>query len=110
MKNWEQQATPESHDISVDNPLLVIEYQNTPELPSSFRRSDDSYRRSAALDLNTTRQTLPPAVCVVDLRQEPHGFINGIPVSWYGLRNWTYAEKSGEAIEQLENELITQLN
>ena len=81
----------------------------TPTPPGMAGRASAA-RQFSALDLNTTRQTLPPAVCVVDLRQEPHGFINGIPVSWYGLRNWTYAEKSGEAIEQLENELITQLN
>jgi len=131
MRNLELQATLESHDISIDNPLLVVEFQNTSQLPSNFRRSDDPYancdgplptrsglerlRASAArqfsgLDLATTLKRLSGRVSVVDLRQEPHGFIDGDPVSWYGLRNWTYAEKSGEEIEELERSLISQLN
>ena len=131
MRKLELQATPESHDISIDNPLLVVEYQNTSQLPSNFRRSDDPYancdgplptrsglerlRASAArqfsgLDLATTLERLSGSVCVVDLRQEPHGFIDGDPVSWYGLRNWTYADKSSEAIAELERKLVSQLN
>ena len=131
MRNLEIQSTPQSHDISIDNPLLVIDCENTPELPSNFRKSDDSYRicdgplptrngldrlrASAArqfsgLDLPTTLKRLSGSVYVVDLRQEPHGFIDGKPVSWYGLRNWTYAEKSDEEIAELEKRLMAQLN
>jgi len=31
---------------------------------------------------------LAKKVVVVDLRQESHGFVNDIPVSWYGPKNW----------------------
>jgi hypothetical protein len=131
MRNLELQATPESHDISIDNPLLVVDFQNASQLPSNFRRSDAPYRacdgplptrsglerlrasaarQFSSLDLATTLKGLSRRVCVVDLRQEPHGFIDGDAVSWYGLRNWTYAEKSGEEIEELERSLISELN
>ena len=49
-----------------------------------------------------TRRQLPGSVHVIDLRQEPHGFINGIPVSWYGPQNQTYASLSPGEIERLE--------
>nr|WP_315410190.1 protein tyrosine phosphatase [uncultured Selenomonas sp.] len=28
------------------------------------------------------------AICIVDLREESHGFFDGIAVSWYGERDW----------------------
>lgn len=30
----------------------------------------------------------------VDLRQESHGYFDGLPVSWYGLRDWGNADKN----------------
>lgn len=30
----------------------------------------------------------------VDLRQESHGYLDGIPVSWYGERDWANLGKS----------------
>ena len=27
-------------------------------------------------------------ICIVDLREESHGFFDGIAVSWYGEHDW----------------------
>ena len=43
-------------------------------------------------------------VIIVDLRQESHGFVNGIPISWYGSHNWANAGMSLEEIEKDEQE------
>ena len=43
-------------------------------------------------------------VIIIDLRQESHGLINGIPISWYGTHNWANVGMSLEAIERDEQE------
>ena len=43
-------------------------------------------------------------VIIVDLRQESHGLVNGIPISWYGSHNWANAGMTLEAIEKDEQE------
>jgi protein tyrosine phosphatase (PTP) superfamily phosphohydrolase (DUF442 family) len=43
------------------------------------------------------------------LRQECHGFVNGSPGSWYGLRNQTNAGKSDVEIAEQERELLSRL-
>ena len=43
-------------------------------------------------------------IIVIDLRRESHGFINGIPISWYGSHNWTNLDLSVEEIEADERE------
>ncbi|MBR1709763.1 MAG: dual specificity protein phosphatase family protein, partial [Clostridia bacterium] len=43
-------------------------------------------------------------VIIIDLRQESHGFVNGIPISWYGLHNWANVGMSLEEIERDEQE------
>lgn len=37
-------------------------------------------------------------IVLVDLRQESHGFVNGMPVSWYGKRNWANRGKGHFAV------------
>ena len=37
-------------------------------------------------------------VYIVDLRQESHGFVNGLPVSWYGERNWANRGETHRAV------------
>ncbi|MBF0482166.1 MAG: phosphatase [Desulfovibrionaceae bacterium] len=39
-------------------------------------------------DLIENVRPLAQKIILVDLRQESHGFINDIPVSWYGQKNW----------------------
>src|SRR5689334_11764067 len=41
-------------------------------------------------------------LCVVDLRQESHGFVNGAAVSWYATNNWGCAGLSDDEALALE--------
>jgi len=48
-------------------------------------------------------------IWVVDLRQESHGFIDGIPISWNGKKNAANVGKTAEQIQRLENSLLEEL-
>lgn len=45
-------------------------------------------------------------IWIVDLRQESHGFIDGLPVSWVGDRNAVNVNKSGTQISREEKKLL----
>jgi hypothetical protein len=49
-------------------------------------------------DFKEDIQNLAAKVIVVDLRQESHGFINGIPVSWYAPKNWANIGFDADAV------------
>ncbi|MBU2517174.1 MAG: hypothetical protein KKB57_06315 [Proteobacteria bacterium] len=89
--------------------VLILDEPPTRGLPLNFRTSSFAFQGKAkhpptrqGLDallisgssqfslaqLEVMRSKLPPPLTVVDLRQESHGFVNGLPVSWYGPRNW----------------------
>lgn len=48
-------------------------------------------------------------VYIVDLRQESHGFADGIPISWYGPRDWGNKGKSHHAVLQDEKNRLHHL-
>lgn len=48
-------------------------------------------------------------IIIVDLRQESHGFIDGVPVSWRGECNWANLHKSLQEIEKDEMERLNSL-
>jgi Inositol hexakisphosphate len=49
-------------------------------------------------------------IIVVDLREESHGFINGIPITWKELTTkWTNVGKTQEAIEEDEIERLHEI-
>lgn len=48
-------------------------------------------------------------IWIVDLRQESHGFLNGIAVSWYGDFNSANVGKTSAEISQLEQRMLKQL-
>lgn len=45
-------------------------------------------------------------VVVVDLRQESHGFLNGMGITWYCPKNWINKGKTRQEIEKEENDLL----
>ena len=45
-------------------------------------------------------------VYIVDLRQESHGFANGIPISWYGPRDWGNIGKNRHAVLRDEKDRL----
>lgn len=46
---------------------------------------------------------------IIDLRKESHGFINGIPVSWYISRNSLNEKRTPEQVLHFEKELLNGL-
>jgi len=52
--------------------------------------------------LRMIKEKLPgKKIVIVDLREESHGFINGIPVSWRGVHNWA---NMGKALADIEKD------
>lgn len=89
---------------------LVLDSQNNNEIPKKFRKSSDISNVEKNKNINLSglntlnisgskqfsEQNLPLIISniktslpitVVDLRQESHGFINGLPVSWANKKN-----------------------
>jgi len=89
---------------------LVLDSRNNNEIPKKFRKSSDISNVEKDKNVNLTglntlnisgskqfsEQNLPLIISniktslpitVVDLRQESHGFINGLPVSWANKKN-----------------------
>jgi hypothetical protein len=48
-------------------------------------------------------------ITVIDLRQETHGFVNGMPVSWYGKYDWADLSLSREEVIKLEHHKLDSL-
>lgn len=58
---------------------------------------------------NTLRTKTDGPIYIVDLRQETHLFVNGIPVSHYGKRNWGNVGKSQQRIINEERNYASEL-
>lgn len=111
-----------SLDLEIPTPLpkcfriptqpFVIESARVPS-----RVGLDKIRASASgqfseSDLALMLMKLPTnkKILVVDLREESHGFINGLPVSWrLPHTTWTNVQKSLVQIEENERELCQQV-
>lgn len=123
-------AFPETPESLRDKSLLVLDFPSASVIPENLRTTLDAYKTSAVntpprvgldtlrtsaarqfsdLDLVETLGRLPGSVHVIDLRQEPHGFINGMPVSWYSPQNQAYAHLSPETIQYLEVLWLSQI-
>lgn len=107
-----------NHDYT---PMLIQNMPNERVLPRHFRLSTDPLRETAAgmpstigLDtlqtsgsaqfsaesLNAILDKIPNKnVIIVDLREESHGFLDGMAVSWYTSRDWSNVGKSLAKIE-----------
>lgn len=90
--------------------ILIVNMENLSELPNKFRKSIDSIRASGSSQfsensLKIILDLLPQGqVTIVDLREESHGFINGIAVSWWIDRNWGNIGKSLAEIQKDEKQ------
>jgi protein-tyrosine phosphatase len=114
----------------MDEQILIIDFENTSELPKNFRTTRNGYqsegrppvtwsgldqlnasaaRQFSELDLITSLDQMSGQVCIVDLRQESHAFADGRPVSWYGLRNQSNAGKTDQQIADLEGSLVSEM-
>ena len=112
---------------SKEKPLLVID-ESPSFLPKNFRMTSDELLSGSNIStvglsdlhvmgsgqfsikqLKRIIKKIPDPI-VVDLRQESHGFINGIPVSWYGEKNWENHGKNNREIRNIESTLFDKLN
>lgn len=113
-------------------PYLIFDSDGNPEFPKNFRSSKTPYPKTTSktpsrLGLDTLNMSGSAqfthsnfnnmihalgikAGYVIDLRQESHGFLDGTPVSWYGIKNGVNKNKTPEEIALLENSLIEALN
>jgi len=117
--------------------ILIINSKNGEvnqgDLARNFRSTSDSYKRktgdplpsikglkelnilgSAQFSEQNLKKVLrhlnhPDHFFIVDLRQEWHGFLNGIPVSWYGVRNASNRGKSWSRIMSEEKIVLEEL-
>lgn len=113
---------------STGNPLLILNMWNEAELPRNFRTTSTSVPVSTSdtglkelkasgsaqfseLSLDLLIKTLGGnhLTTIVDLRQESHGFINGVAVSWYAEKNRLNIGKSLGEIEEDEKKLLTDI-
>jgi hypothetical protein len=93
-----------------DSVYLILDEPYSDSLPRNFRRSDGDLRRDhketpdtsglSRLNISGSAEfsdkSLPliknatgdKRLIDIDLRQETHGFVNGMPISWYGKYDW----------------------
>lgn len=105
--------------------LLIQNMENKDALPKRFRTSFDEIKATAEVpnpvvtglgelrvsgsgqfsykSLQEIQKKLnyPKKLHILDLRQESHGFINGIAVSWYAYKDW---ENIGKMLHEIQTE------
>lgn len=79
---------------------------DTLDASASGQFSEEQFRELAK---ELRRVAKGKKIYIIDLRQECHGFLNGIPVSWYSQYNWDNYDKSLEWIEATEKERLKSL-
>lgn len=107
-----------------NEPTLILNSLNSPSLPRNFRMTATpiEYENTQGLDtLNASAsgqfseqglkgmiEIIPGSnIVIIDLRQETHGFINGMAVSWSTDRNWG---NQGKTVDEIENEQYQRLH
>lgn len=114
-----------------ENSLIILNMPNHQTLPKKFRSAKDVLLLNVSpqlnlegLDLNISgsgqfsEESLnfflqylehPNNCYIIDLRQECHGFVNGLAVSWYTPRNWHNISKTSEQIQEEESMLLNKI-
>jgi len=97
------------------NSLLAIDGNMPATLPPKFRLINDSNMHVIGSGQFSKRQLIyikkiiNAPIIIVDLRQESHGFVNGLPVSWFGTKNWANKGKSTQTIDVEQQDLLNKL-
>ena len=97
--------------------LIPQEFRSTSELviPENIghvsREGLDELQASGSAQFSETElkmllQHLNKNVYIVDLRQESHGFVNGLPIAWYKRPNWENRGLENHEIHQKETLLL----
>lgn len=94
--------------------ILILNAANKQELPIGFRITPLNASASPQFSEGGLRKILEKLnrdnVIVVDLREEPHGYLNGNAVSWLSYHNWANQGKGKVSIVENENERIHKLS
>lgn len=106
----------------------IVQMANIPLLPKNFRSSREGTlpcdaspflfqgfeTLNASASAQFSKESLKKIqevinrekVIIFDLRQESHGFVNGIPVTWRSPHNWSNIGKHLDSIQRDENEKL----
>ncbi len=113
-------------------PMLVLDEEFTYVLPRNFRTTSDPFHVDAENTTVPTRQGLDELhattsaqfsekslkealkkikapVWIIDLRRESHGFVNGIPISWYKFHNKSNQNMDTQSLLLREQSMVSQL-
>ncbi len=115
-----------------DSTTLIFDEPYNNELPRNFRMSTGSFKYPPDTMPDTTglsnlhisgssefnNLNLPLIIkttgsgkfTVIDLRQETHGFVNGMPISWYGKYDWADVNLTREEVIKLERHKLDSLD
>lgn len=110
---------------------LILNMWNKETLPRNFRSTSEHFHRQlnpapsmkgfAELNASGSSQfsekslqailnKIPNSnIIIVDLREESHGFMNGMAISWYAERNWANNDKGLTQIVADENNKLKEL-
>lgn len=113
-----------------DSTTLIIDEPYSRD-PANFRKSNGGFKYSFGIMPDTTGLSnlnisgsaefndlnLPVMVksigeynvTVIDLRQETHGFVNGMPLSWYGKYDWADVGLSRKEVIEVEHHKLDSL-
>jgi len=118
-------AAPDKQDVAV----WRLDARNISEMPDSFRTSNSEFMRQPKDGVLPTREGMDTLyisgssqfseksfdkmvskikeeaagpIYIVDCRQESHGFMDGMAVSWYSDRNWANKGKLEGQVEKDE--------
>lgn len=113
-------------------PMLVLDEEFTYVLPRNFRTTRDPFHvdsentkvptrqgldelhavTSAQFSENSLKEALKKIkapVWIIDLRRESHGFVNGIPISWYKFHNKSNQNMDTQSLLLREQTMISEL-
>lgn len=95
--------------------VLVFDQKGTPLLPKQFRKGGGELPISGSGQFSEANivealKSMKGEIWILDLRRESHGFINGLPISWYfshnqsnvGLTTTQILEKEAGMLEALK--------
>jgi len=113
-------------------PVLIIDSPSGLKFPKNFRTTTYPYpvdtpnsptregldqlqaSGSAQFDkvnfFNMMRHIGQRSIMIVDLRKESHGFLDEIPISWFGERDWENKDRRPKEVDALEYRLLNCVN
>ncbi len=120
-----------SFDVKIPESKLIVDQDNIYELPRRFRSITD-YINDSNLDnvditglfeLNISgsgvfsqkglqkmkEEINHPSITIVDTRNESHGYVNGMAISWYGKNNYVNKSLTPEEVMAIERKNLDSL-